>query len=309
MTEQANMETRSPRPWRKMGLSVLLVLLALLSVSPVLDQRAADDFESLFQRAVVTFALARTLNGVISAAQGTEVALQPAGVGVTLTPGQVLDPVNDLVERFSWIMLGATISLGIQNVLLDVSAWWVLQGIVVLLALGVLVLSWWRPGSGSGSGSRSGSGRGRAVAWRLLLIALFLRFAVPLSLMANDAIYELFLESRFEQSTEIIQAAGNELEILGQSQDEAIEEVADAGVLGGVLDSLGAAWDGATTGGFSARLEVIQSRAASMIEHLIQLSVVFVLQTGILPLLFLWLFLQLARWLLRPLGQERQNTQ
>ena len=114
----------TPRQW---ALGLGLLLAALMAVTPFLDQRAVDNYESLFQRALVTFALARTLNGVISAVQGTEVAIQPAGVGVTLTPGQMLDPVNDLVERFSWVMLGATISLGIQQVLLEVSAWWVLQ--------------------------------------------------------------------------------------------------------------------------------------------------------------------------------------
>ncbi len=293
MNDKPNQVSPSGARWRRLGVTALLLSIALLAVSPVLDQRAADDFESLFQRAVVTFALARTLNGVISAAQGTEVALQPAGVGVTLTPGEVLDPVNDLVERFSWIMLGATISLGIQNVLLDISAWWVLQGVVVLLAFGVLILHWWKPAAG----------KTRAVAWRVLLIVLFLRFAVPLSLVANNAIYDLFLEARYEQSAEIIQAAGNDLEVLGETQEAEMEEAAEAGALGGVLDALGAAWDGATAGGFSGRLEVIQARAANLIEHLIQLSVVFVLQTGILPLVFLWLFLQLARWLVRPIGR------
>ena len=78
----------------------------------------------MFERAFITFALARTLNGVISAVQGTKLALQPAGVGVTLTPGEVLDPVNDLIERFSWIMMAATLSLGVQQVLLEVAQWW-----------------------------------------------------------------------------------------------------------------------------------------------------------------------------------------
>ena len=97
---------QSNRPISKWLLSLVLLLAALLSVTPFVDQRAAADYEQLFQRAFITFALARTINGVISAVQGTEVALQPAGVGLTLTPGEILDPVNDLVERFSWIMLG-----------------------------------------------------------------------------------------------------------------------------------------------------------------------------------------------------------
>ncbi|MEM1412901.1 MAG: hypothetical protein AAGH19_11140, partial [Pseudomonadota bacterium] len=38
-----------------------LVLVAALAALPVLDQKAAQNYETLFQRAIVTFALARTL--------------------------------------------------------------------------------------------------------------------------------------------------------------------------------------------------------------------------------------------------------
>ena len=97
--------------WAWIGVAVVALMLALSTVTSV-DRYAESEYEELFERAFITFALARTLNGVISAVQGTELALQPAGVGVTLTPGEVLDPVNDLIERFSWIMMAATLSLG-----------------------------------------------------------------------------------------------------------------------------------------------------------------------------------------------------
>ncbi len=291
--------TASTPPWRRAALTAGLLLVALLSVLPVLDQQAARNYETLFQRAIVPFALARTLNGVISAVQGTEVALQPAGVGVTLTPGEILDPINDLVERFSWIMLGATVSLGVQNVLMDISAWWVLQALVVVLALW-LVAALWR-------GRGEGGGGGRQLLTRALLIAVFLRFAVPLTLVLNEAIYELFLESRYVESTEVIQAAGEEIEALGEASMEEAEGVPGAGDETGLLDSmlgpLREAWNEAAAGAsLGERVAAIQARAGAVIEHLIQLSVVFVLQTGIVPLVFLWLFLQLAKWLFRPLG-------
>jgi hypothetical protein len=43
----------------------------------------------------------------------------------------------------------------------------------------------------------------------------------------------------------------------------------------------------------------LKERAAEVVEHLIQLSVVFVLQTGILPIAFLWIFLQLLKQVFR----------
>ena len=271
-------------------LSLVLFLAAVLSVTPFLDQRAAVDYEQLFQRAFVTFALARTINGVISVVQGTEIALQPAGVGVTLTPGEILDPVNDLVERFSWIMMGATISLGVQNVLLDVSAWWVIQALVAALAAWILIRIWY---PGQGSQAR------RILLRRVFLILLFVRFAVPVMLIANDLLYQEFLEQRYQQSTEIITEAGRELE---QIKTEASSEHAGDND-DSMLDSLTRAWSNTVDSvDLSGRLKRMQDHAADVIEHLIQLSVVFILQTAILPVAFLWVFLGVIKRLFRPVS-------
>ena len=76
-----------------LALSVLLIVLAF---TRVLDGIGSERAEEALQRALATYAIARALNGVISVAQGTELAIEPAGIGVVLTPGEILDPVNDL---------------------------------------------------------------------------------------------------------------------------------------------------------------------------------------------------------------------
>jgi len=278
-------KTATINPWL---LSVALFLVAVLSVTPFMDQRASADYEQLFQRAFVTFALARTINGVISVVQGTEIALQPAGVGVTLTPGEILDPVNDLVERFSWVMMGATISLGVQNVLLDISAWWVIQVLVTLLAAWLLIRLW-HPGQGSEVT--------RALLKRAFLLVLFVRFAVPVMLIANDLLYQQFLEERYQQSTEVITEAGRELEQL--SEDANAESAVDGEA--GMLSSITRAWSSTVDSiDLSGRLERMQAQAAQVIEHMIQLSVVFIVQTALLPVAFLWFFAQVVKRLFRP---------
>jgi hypothetical protein len=67
------------------------------------------------------------LNAVISVAQGTDVAIEPAGVGVKFSPGEILDPINDLVEKFSTLMLFASISFGIQKILITLGGHWVVS--------------------------------------------------------------------------------------------------------------------------------------------------------------------------------------
>ncbi|MDX2510558.1 MAG: hypothetical protein QNK25_00750, partial [Desulfobacterales bacterium] len=206
-----------------------------------------------------------------------------------LTPGEILDPVNDLVERFSWIMMGATISLGVQNVLLDVSAWWVIQGLVTALAAWLLIRLWY-PGQGSQFN--------RILFRRVLPLLLFIRFAVPVMLIANDMLYQEFLEQRFEQSTEIITEAGRELEQIKAETSTGDATDNDDSMLG----SLARAWSSTVDSiDLSARLERMQAQAAAVIEHLIQLSVVFVLQTALLPVVFLWFFTQVIKRLFQPM--------
>ncbi len=276
-------EASSIRQW---VLGVLLVLAVILSSLTSVDRVAAADHEALFQRALITFALARTLNGVISVVQGTELALQPAGVGVTLTPGQILDPVNDLVERFSVIMLGATLSLGIQQVLLDVGQWW---GVRVLVAVLGLLWLWARISKSLRPNSRLGNSE--QVLLHGFIIVFFLRFAVPVALIANEALYGLFLESRYQESAQVIETAGTEIEKVSARP---IVEESDEDT--GLMDALERALDSTReTLDIGQRVEYIKERAADVVEHMIQLSVVFILQTGILPIAFLWLFLQLLR--------------
>ena len=266
----------------------LLLLAVVLSTLTSVDRYAEAEYEELFQRAFVTFALARTLNGLISAVQGTELALQPAGVGVTLTPGEVLDPVNDLIERFSWIMMAATLSLGVQQVLLDVGQWWGLRLAVAVIALGWLFV-WIRRRAGA---SPDPLAMEKLLA-RSLVIILFLRFAVPVTIIANEALYRMFLEPRYVESTQVIESAGQDIEAL---QTEATEDATAAEEERSFFDALG---DTVSSLNFSQKVNVIAERAADVIEHLIQLAVVFILQTGVLPVAFLWIFLQLLKKLFR----------
>ena len=280
-------QASSIRHWILGGLLFLAVILS--SVTSV-DRAAEADHKALFQRALITFALARTLNGVISMVQGTELALQPAGVGVTLTPGQILDPVNDLVERFSLIMLGATLSLGIQQVLLEVGQWW---GVRILVAMLGLLWLWARISKSIRPNSPPGNTE--PILLHVFIIVLFLRFAVPVAMIANEALYGLFLESRYQESAHVIETAGTQIEKV--SARPLVEESDEDG---GLIETLERVLDRTRESlDIGRRVDTIKERAADLVEHMIQLSVVFILQAGVLPIAFLWLFLQLLKQLFR----------
>jgi hypothetical protein len=196
-----------------------------------------------------------------------------------------------MIERFSWIMLGASLSLGVQQVLLDVGQWW-----GVRLLLGALGLLWlWFRLLGQ-SGQPPGSGDAGQVIFRIFIIVLFIRFAVPAAMIANEGLYRLFLESRYLESTQVIESAGAEIT---DAEESAVREQGGSAEES-LFEAMGRTFDSTQNSvNFKQRVAHIKERAAEVIEHMIQLSVVFILQTGILPIAFLWIFLQFFKQLFR----------
>lgn len=250
------------------------ILLAALAWTPWLDSSAEGYYEAAFKRALVTFALARTLNGVISVVQGTELSLQPAGVGVTLAPGEIVDPLNDLIERFSWVMLAASTSLYIQKVLMDISAWWGISLVVGLGALAYLCLL-----------ARPAGRQWRLAVQRFFLLALLLRFAMPLMVVLNNAVYDLFMADDYESSRQVVVETTEDLEAFSDEDPTAAPAEPQ-----GWFASL-RAWfsEQAAALDLDRRMARFQNTMAAAIEHLLRLTAVFILQTIIFPLLFLWL--------------------
>lgn len=78
---------------------LMLALVACAWLAP-LDGPATDQVDAGLRRALISFVTARALNAAISVAQGTEISVQPVGVGATFAPGQLLDPANQgLIDK------------------------------------------------------------------------------------------------------------------------------------------------------------------------------------------------------------------
>ncbi len=276
----------------KLFLSLLFIIAIVLNLNQVLDTSSKQHIDKAFNRALITFGIAKTLNGVISVAQGTEIAIQPAGIGINLTPGQILDPVNDLVERFSWIMLASTTSLGIQKVFLTMSVWPTFSYLLVaLLALGLVLLF---------TKTRKHFHL-RVLILRISLLFIVIRFAVPFSGIANEYVYQIFLENEYIISTNTLETTAQEI---GQLND--IEQYSE-------LDNKNNSkkknsfWQRAedlynsTAEMFdlNKRIEKYKQAATDTTRHIVNLIVVFLFQTIIIPLGFIFLIYAMFKYIVR----------
>ncbi len=268
-------DTDGPRSawFQRVVALLLLAATAATAWRPQVDAFAETQIEAGLQRALVAFALARALNGVISVAQSTELALQPAGIGVAVNPGELLDPVNDLVEQFSTVMLVAAGSLGLQRLLVGISAWMPLQIAVIGTLAAWLALTFMT------------MPRVLRLARNTALLLLLLRFAVPASALASEAAYRVFLEPEYAASSAAIERAKDDL--LAQSK-EVEPEQPPAGLS---LGERAQAWLDQKAKSLDVRrhLEALEVTATEITGHVVNLIAVFVVQTVVLPLLFLWL--------------------
>ena len=269
-----------------------LLILAALALSLVaawlgpLDASATRHVEAGLKRALVSFASARALNAVISVVQGTEISVQLAGFGPTFTPGQALDPINDLVEQFATLMLFASVSFGVQLLLIKFGAYW-----AVSAALSVAVAAWaWYALRGPPAQA------GAAPAWttRLVVGLLLVRFAVPLVAVASESGFQLLLAERYKADQERIEFSAKRVATLSAP---AVEPAPGEGIAERFKRWFSQGADALKE--FSARIEDLKKLATDMVEHIVMLIAVFMVQTLVLPLLLLWALLRAGRALVR----------
>ncbi|NJN51721.1 MAG: hypothetical protein HC809_08035 [Gammaproteobacteria bacterium] len=267
-----------------MLVAVLLVLLVPTWTGQV-DDLAQTRTRIAFENALVTFALARTLNGVISVAQGTELAFQPAGVGVVVTAGEILDPLNDLIEQFSWLTLLATTSLGAQILLSQMFATPFANGVVTVAVAGAALAWLFAPPAG----------RLRRHALQIALALTIIRFAVAFAALTTSWVTATFLDEREAESVAYL-----------SDTSTTIEATADAPTSPrGPLDSLSDLLDDAREAmALRERIDSLQARAEAATEHIINLIVVYMVETLLLPIAMLAAAWAALKYAIRRVGNE-----
>jgi hypothetical protein len=177
-------------------------------------------------------------------------------------------------------MLASGSALGIQQVLLQLTAWPAFTALTGSLVLAALLLLWWRGPVAPGL---------RRGLYSLAMALLILRFAVPVLAIANEGLYRYFLAPRYAESQQQLEQTAQTMSRLNRETRNAAPTDAEPTLLERARRMYASAADGMQ---IEARIEALQQGVERVSEHAIQLIVVFVLQTILFPLLFLWLVVQ-----------------
>lgn len=261
-----------------LSLLILALSLALYQLSerklPFLDTHADDYFTETTAEAAIAYATVRGVNGVVSVLKESQVEFSPAGVGINIAAGQILDPIDDMTERLSSVLVTALVSLGIQKVFMEIGEIVPLKA-AALLFLVLIPLAWIGPG-----GTVIFS-----LTTRICCILLVFRLFLPLSSYVNDYFYGRLFQEKItsaEKQLSAISVNYRELHSLDDSRRD------------GVLSSLTQAPKEKYQ---QARVifKQVSSQLDEIIGALLELTIsyiaIFILQVILIPIGTLWLMI------------------
>ena len=262
-------------------------IIVFVSYSIDIDKKGETIVEDSLSNAVKVFAVAKGLNGAISLAQGTEINAPL----LTISIGEVLDPINDLVEQFSWIMLASITSLGIQKILLNFVTGDIFTLIVVIA---IIILNIWM------FVRFSNDIKIRDIFFRVTIVLIFLRFSIPVMSMLNSFVYEHYVKNDYniEISKNLIEQSSKDINNITNKTITDKETISPKNE--SLYDSVKQSFNSVTNNIFNldyykTKVKEYQDTTEKTSDYILNLIIAFSFKTIFFPLIFLFLLYQLLK--------------
>ena len=175
---------------------LFIIILLIISWWGALDGLASVVNGSSIKDAAVIYGVARSINGVISLIQSAEIG---AIVG-SVHPGELLDPINDLIERFSSVMAWSLSSLVLQKILLSIFSSYSFKVIFTIFCVFSLFAN-----------KIIKSLKVLQKVWITFLIVASLRFSIAIVCVLTAALDYSFLQKIEQASLETVQSFNSEI--------------------------------------------------------------------------------------------------
>ncbi|MCV6606743.1 MAG: hypothetical protein OIF32_00900 [Campylobacterales bacterium] len=177
---------------RKIAVSIIILFFSLFllifsstSIYGV-DKQGKEFYQDSLKKAVVAYASIRGINAVVSVIKESDLEVAPTGMGISLAVGQILDPIDDMVERVSDVLVVAIVALGVERVLMELGASLGFTAIGILL-IPITALLWIK---------HKYSHKIMNFLIKLVIFILILRFFLPISSYLNTYINDVYLNGQ-----------------------------------------------------------------------------------------------------------------
>ena len=253
---------------------------------PVIDANTDSYFKSAITKAGEAYAVCRILNASVSIIKESHLQIEPAGVGLSLALGQALDPIYDMTERTSDVLITSIVSLGIQKITYELCVAFA-PPVAGILLLCILALSFIKNEKTQAFSN---------LMIRIIIIVIIGRFCLPASSLANQFLLDNFFAPRIAESQKALSI--NPLAI-DKLKDFSLPEI--DGVVGTIKNS--AKFIKTKTNELSSVFKETINNVEQIVENLLGLAAIyvtiFIVQVILLPILTFWLLIKISNTLFK----------
>ena len=249
-----------------------MIILATAWTGP-LDAAADVVLSESMSRTMMTFLTLRIFDAAIYAAQSAQ-AIPFIGVVISVA-ARSLEPLNALLGQFSTLMFASTLILGTIKLFLAISSHWIASSLVtaiVVLIMGYFALRIAIP----------------RWVYATTIIVILIRFAVPVVMVSSDVIFQQFLSDEYSKTQEAFHSVAISADSIKDfftlnGEDKTVS-------LSSLMDKASQA-----RAGVAQWLGKFPSLIDSATKYTISLSIIFLLQTVVIPFGILVILIQIAR--------------
>lgn len=172
----------------RLFLVFLIASVLTISWTGILDDISAEFLNDSLINAIATYGSARLINGIISVLQTTTIDAGAFFVGGSLSIGQMLDPINDAVERLSNVMTIAIGSILLQKTLLAITSSLLFKVLLTLSGLGLAISSFIKDAPYM------------QMLSKLFVFLVFIRLSLGFMLLLNLAVDQSYLSGQINNN-------------------------------------------------------------------------------------------------------------
>ncbi len=251
----------------KIALTIITLLMIIVSFTRLVDDQTQVRLNESMVAAGASFAIARSLDATISLVKSTEVSVGVASID----PGQVLNPLSDLIDKFSWVMTVAVGSLALQKILLTITSSTLANVLFALTALMFLVVLW---------ADRAAVFKSAVV--HAMKVIILVRFAVVASVGLSLIVDHIFLDDQIEASSSQIESVSKVVTGLAENN---VENELNQAQQQGFLDSIKGRLSSFSSP--AEKVSAINEKVESSILGFMNLIALFLFKTVLMPIGFL----------------------
>lgn len=164
-------------------ISIVVFVLVVLCWVSVVDRYAEEYIDGSIVTASVSFGFAKAFNAIVSVL--STITLQVPLIG-SIQIGELLDPLNDMVEDFSTVIKYAISSLLIQKIMVEIFQTIHFKVLLTLAGLACVVTHYHYRSY-------------QAITYKVFIIAVACKFSIALVAIASSMVSSAFVDKQIEE--------------------------------------------------------------------------------------------------------------